>query len=202
MSFQSYFKEIERQYRLRLPQWMEDFEKTGNMKHDPYFIDWVIGFSPIESMVWNDIRGSGLPFYPQVPACGYFLDFACPMLKIAIECDGKDFHDKQKDAIRDSKLEADGWIVFRLTGSECNRLLPDPTSNEEYLEGADSYTISEWFNKTSHGVMYAIDQLFFKSDFSEFALENDGELYKTLHDHTSTPKTYFDRLDSILDSHD
>ena len=43
----------------------------------------------------------GLPFYPQYPIGKYFVDFADPVKKIVIECDGKKYHqDKEKDKRR------------------------------------------------------------------------------------------------------
>lgn len=89
---------------------------------DPYAWDegkgWV-WMTPIESAIWSDIRNTGIVMYPQYPACGFFLDFANPLVKVAIECDGREFHDRESDRRRDEKLEADGWRVFRLSGSEC-----------------------------------------------------------------------------------
>jgi very-short-patch-repair endonuclease len=48
-------------------------------------------------------------------------------LRIAVECDGHDFHEKTKaQAERDKKRDRDmqklGWMVFRFTGSELFRL--------------------------------------------------------------------------------
>ena len=64
----------------------------------------------------------------------YRLDFAYfhPMhhgkglVKIAIECDGHEFHEKTKeqakrDKERDRYLQSEGWIVARFTGSEIFR---------------------------------------------------------------------------------
>ena len=60
--------------------------------------------------------------YPQWPQCGFFLDFANPVARVAIECDGREFHDSVKDGRRDAILEAEGWTVYRLTGRDCLRL--------------------------------------------------------------------------------
>ena len=79
----------------------------------------MISMTPIENALWCDIRQAGLVMYPQWPACGFFLDFANPLVKVAIECDGKEFHDPAADMARDSILEASGWRVFRITGRDC-----------------------------------------------------------------------------------
>lgn len=62
------------------------------------------------------------------------LDFAilCRGLKspsiIDVECDGADFHDRQKDAERDTYLRSLGVHVFRATGSVIRRA-PEDISN-------------------------------------------------------------------------
>lgn len=89
---------------------------------DPNAIDWQQHFSPIERIVWGFIREEGLVMYPQHPCAGYFVDFGHPKARVAIECDGEMFHqDKAKDAARQAAIEAKGWTVYRLTGSQCAR---------------------------------------------------------------------------------
>ena len=85
---------------------------------DPYSIKgWMEILTPIEKNVWQDIRQIGLPFYPQYPVGKYFVDFADPVKKIVIECDGKKFHqDKVKDKKRQKKIENMGWEVIRIEG--------------------------------------------------------------------------------------
>jgi len=58
--------------------------------------------------------------YPQWPVGRFFVDFANPVAKVAIECDGKAFHDVERDAKRQGEIEAMGWAVYRFTGRECN----------------------------------------------------------------------------------
>lgn len=52
----------------------------------------------------------------------YWLDFAFPKLKIAIECDGDYFHKFRKSKLRDKRkemwLKEQGWRVVRLTEDE------------------------------------------------------------------------------------
>lgn len=81
-----------------------------------------IRMTPIESWLWADIREANVVMYPQYPVGGVFVDFGNPMAKVAIECDGRDYHqDKAKDKARDDRLAAMGWTVYRLTGSECRQ---------------------------------------------------------------------------------
>ena len=87
---------------------------------DPYEVRWSEVFTPIEMAIWHEIRRAGLVFYPQLPVGAAFVDFGNPFHKIAIECDGKDYHlDKLKDKRRDEMLARRGWQVFRITGADC-----------------------------------------------------------------------------------
>ncbi len=85
--------------------------------YSPYFLDWGLIFTPIEHDAWHYIRFYGLSMYPQFPVGRYFVDFGDPALRLAIECDGAAFHDKEKDAARDADMLEMGWKVFRFTGS-------------------------------------------------------------------------------------
>lgn len=92
---------------------------------DPYEWDMgqgIIHFTPIEYAMWCDIRCVGITMYPQWPECGYFLDFANPVAKVAIECDGREFHDPKKDAERDEVLARHGWKVYRISGRDCKKV--------------------------------------------------------------------------------
>jgi len=86
-----------------------------------YSWDEVVGLmTPIEDALWQDIRSANAIFYPQWPVAGVFLDFANPAAKVAIECDGKEFHkDKAKDEARDKRLVALGWTIYRFPGWLC-----------------------------------------------------------------------------------
>lgn len=116
-------------------RWHYDLAMPEIMDADPwvYGIDpyaWeepfgMVNMTPIERLVWADIRQTGMVMYPQFPVLGFFLDFANPVAKVAIECDGKEFHDPQKDEARDAKLRDIGWTVYRLTGSEIVKEYPD-----------------------------------------------------------------------------
>ena len=96
-------------------------ESSNEWGIDPY--GWTgaeINLTPIESWLWHDIRAVDLVLYPQYPVGGFFVDFANPKAKVAIECDGAEFHkDKDKDAMRDAKLRQLGWSVYRISGKAC-----------------------------------------------------------------------------------
>lgn len=87
----------------------------------------AIYFTQIERWLWHDIRECGAVLYPQYPVGRFFVDFANPVAKVAIECDGADFHDAEKDAARDKELRSMGWIVYRISGKDCRTGVDDDT---------------------------------------------------------------------------
>lgn len=88
---------------------------------DPYEWDTgIIFMTPIEAWFWADIRANDAVLYPQYPVLDFFVDFANPRAKVAIECDGAAYHtDKVKDEERDKRLADAGWAVYRISGSNC-----------------------------------------------------------------------------------
>jgi hypothetical protein len=83
--------------------------------------DGGLWLSPIERGLWHDARGLDLVLYPQWPVAGFFVDFANPVARVAIECDGKAFHDPARDWPRQKAIEAKGWAVYRFPGWMCNQ---------------------------------------------------------------------------------
>lgn len=136
--------------------------------YDPYLVDWIRVFTPIELDAWDTIRGRALPFYPQYPLDGIILDFADPDKKIAIECDGKDWHDKDKDRARDEKLFSKGWVVYRVTGRECRKAIDDPSELRELLingtinEREHEARYIDWLMNTSEGVITSIATIYYE----------------------------------------
>jgi very-short-patch-repair endonuclease len=176
------FLAIRKAYKKVMPQWLDEYEKTGEMRHDPYFMDWV--FTPIEQAVWSDIRTIGIPFYPQVPVLNYFLDFANPFLKIGIECDGKAWHDHDLDKARDARLAAAGWTIFRIEGHECKRVV-EPWS--EIADEQDDSLVYQFFLTTSEGILSAIKQTYFMDEPSPYLDKYRYYIDSTLFEHRSTP---------------
>lgn len=80
----------------------------------------LVRMTPIENWFWQDIRQANAVLYPQYPVAGCFLDFANPVAKVGIECDGYAYHlDKEKDRQRDARLGRLGWTIYRITGADC-----------------------------------------------------------------------------------
>lgn len=55
----------------------------------------------------------------------YRIDIAFPHIRLAVECDGKDFHTTPAQIVRDQKrdkyLSDLGWMILRFTGSRIHR---------------------------------------------------------------------------------
>jgi very-short-patch-repair endonuclease len=179
------FKEIKEAWDSKWPEFLKTYQETGNMSNDPYFF--IVEFTPIEEAMWQDLRGSGMPFYPQFPVLKYFIDFACPFLKIAVECDGKQWHSREKDEKRELELAWEGWTIFRVTGAECNKIMDCPWELEE---DDDPYKIWDWFMHTSTGVAYAINQVYFVKNHSQFARDHIDLCYQTLDMHQPKNAAY------------
>jgi very-short-patch-repair endonuclease len=123
-------------HNYRIKQAMVDAGHESWLRGDPYAIaDWSSIFTPIEDALWVDIRCAGIAMWPQFPVGRYFVDFGNPAARIAIECDGKAFHDVEKDAARDADLNRLGWTVLRIPGWRCKKEAPafdfDMTDEEE-----------------------------------------------------------------------
>ena len=69
-------------YRLAAPQIIEAGPREWGI--DPYEVDWISVFTPIELALWHDIRAADLVMYPQYPIAGYFVDFANPAAKVCV----------------------------------------------------------------------------------------------------------------------
>lgn len=68
----------------------------------------------------------GVEYVFQYPILRYNVDFAIPELMIAIECDGEQWHqDKEKEQIRQERIEHEGWTVLHYTGAKINQCLPE-----------------------------------------------------------------------------
>lgn len=120
------FKNIRDIYEIMMPNILDSYPYI-----DTHFYPFFENMSPIEKLLWYDIKDYGLPLYPQFPIGRYFVDFGDPVKKIAIEADGREFHkDIQKDTDRQLKIESEGWKVYRITGSEIH----NDESSESFIK--------------------------------------------------------------------
>lgn len=141
-------------------------KKKPGLWYDSYPFDWVSVFTPIEMDAWCLIRGKGgMVLYPQYPVLNYRLDFGNPALKIGFECDGKDFHDINRDYDRDQRLWEAGWRIFRCTGSELHRTMEYP-EYDEYDDNWEKHLadLCAYYHTTAEGVLDAIRAYYFRPD--------------------------------------
>jgi hypothetical protein len=113
---------------------------------DPYAWDHDAGIqlTPIEYALWCDIRAVGVVLYPQYPVGGYFVDFANPVARVAIECDGARWHtNPHRDADRQAEIEANGWAVYRIGGAACkvDEIRECPETGFNRFVGSPGYSL-------------------------------------------------------------
>ncbi len=86
--------------------------------HTPAGSVWM---SPIESRLYEAMLREGLAPIAQFCVHGYYVDFAFPGVRLAVEADGAAYHDgdvrHQRDGKRDWILGRYGWKVLRFHGS-------------------------------------------------------------------------------------
>lgn len=80
--------------------------------------------SYIEERLYNALKKNGFNPIPQVKCGPYRIDLALYEYKLAIECDGKEWHStpeqKRHDARKNNYLKKNGWKVCRLSGKTIN----------------------------------------------------------------------------------
>ena len=78
----------------------------------------------VEKRLWNRLRArqlDGHKFRRQHYVAGYYLDFACEELMVAVELDGGQHNEdgaKQRDEVRTARLQQSGWRVLRFWNNE------------------------------------------------------------------------------------
>lgn len=77
--------------------------------------------TPIEVRLLSAMRDRSLTPNVQFGIGRYRVDFAFPGHRLAVEADGRAWHDAERDASRDAHLETLGWKTLRFTGSEIFR---------------------------------------------------------------------------------
>jgi very-short-patch-repair endonuclease len=76
--------------------------------------------SPIEVKLYEAMLLQGLSPAPQYRIDAYYVDFAFPDIRLAVEADGAAYHSeerKERDRRRDGFLRSRGWAVMRFHGT-------------------------------------------------------------------------------------
>jgi very-short-patch-repair endonuclease len=74
-----------------------------------------------ETVLWNRIRNrqiDGHKFVRQRPISGYICDFVCRERLLIIEVDGGQHNESAADAIRDRRLNEEGYKVIRFWNND------------------------------------------------------------------------------------
>ena len=77
--------------------------------------------TPIEEMLLAALRERGLTPTVQYGVHGFRVDFAFPGHQLAVEADGRAWHDATRDQYRDRRLRTRGWETLRYSGSQIYR---------------------------------------------------------------------------------
>lgn len=155
-----------------------------------YISDWNPIMSPIEVKTWMAIRAYGkIPLYPQYPIGKYFADFANPVLRVALECDGALYHtDKEKDNRRDLDLfKEHGYSVYRVPGSDCSKV---PKDGFYYVSDCDNQIhktniLSEYYSDTIEGLLESMAFYYLKIHPFNRGVDEIGMMLDCLNDRVS-----------------
>ncbi|WP_262890238.1 DUF559 domain-containing protein [Pontibacter cellulosilyticus] len=108
----------------------------------------------LDSELWLTSLSSVSPF-------NYFIDFANPYLRIGLELDGEQFHEPEKDKLRDQMLADFGWKIFRIKGKECYKEFKTLSDLDEEDESSKYREIQNWLCNTCDGVIKSIETIYF-----------------------------------------
>lgn len=77
-------------------------------------------YTPIELILRDELVERNIRFEPQVKLGRFYTDFLVTVnnRKVIVECDGRDYHNAEKDRERDKELSLEGYQILRFTGSE------------------------------------------------------------------------------------
>lgn len=190
-------------YLTNLNEILKTYKESKHLWFISYPTDWTNHFTKIEYQAWCTIREIGrIVLYPQFPVENYFLDFGNPGLKIGLELDGKDFHNKEKDTKRDKVLKEFGWTIYRISGKEMFRTnyktLSELNFNDYDFPDIQKH-LSYWLLETGDGVIQAIKEIYFEEQIDWEYIEDDE--YYDNEDYFRLQKEYIKLCHESLDLH-
>lgn len=80
-------------------------------------LDGLPPMTPIEELLLEELRAAGLSPRVQYDIPPFRVDFAFEDVNLAVEADGREWHDSDRDRSRDEKLEELGWHVMHFSGA-------------------------------------------------------------------------------------
>jgi DNA helicase-2/ATP-dependent DNA helicase PcrA len=105
-------------------------------------------YTPIEKIFKDKLIERNISFKPQVRVGRFYVDFMVEVnnSKVIVECDGKGYHDPDRDKERDKELSREGYRIFRFSGSrlykDCDGCLNEILKNTDCVSNK-TYPLEE-----------------------------------------------------------
>lgn len=108
--------------RKQIAESIKKLQKENPKIHPNYILAQKGHVTKIEKLVKDELTRKELVFEIQYRVLSYWVDFAFPEIKLAVECDGERWHSTEeqilKDKKRDERLKSVGWTVLRFKDKE------------------------------------------------------------------------------------
>lgn len=108
--------------RRQIAESIKKLQKENPKIHPNYILAQKGHITEIEKLIRDELIKRGLAFETQYRVLGYWIDFAFPDVKLAVECDGGRWHSTKEQIFRDTKkderLRNIGWTILRFKGKE------------------------------------------------------------------------------------
>lgn len=108
--------------RKRIAESIRKLQKENPKIHPNYILAQKGHVTAIEKLIKEELTRRKLKFEIQHRVLSYWIDFAFPNIKLAVECDGERWHSTEEQILRDKKrderLKNVGWTVLRFKDKE------------------------------------------------------------------------------------
>lgn len=123
--------------RKKIAESVKKLQKENPKIHPNYIMSQKGHITQIEKLIKDELIRKKMHFKFQYMILNYWLDFAFPEIKLAIECDGERWHSTKeqisKDFNRDKQLCKHGWNVLRFNEHQILRNLKGCIQNIQYM---------------------------------------------------------------------
>lgn len=103
--------------RKKIAESIKKLQKENPKIHPNYILAQKGHTTQIEKLIKDELIRRRLKFETQYRVLNYWVDFAFPNIKLAVECDGGRWHSTEEQILKDKKrdkiLTNMGWIVLR-----------------------------------------------------------------------------------------
>ncbi len=108
--------------RKQIAESIRKLQKENPKIHPNYILAQKGHVTAIEKLIKEELTRRKLKFEIQHRVLSYWIDFAFPNIKLAVECDGERWHSTEEQILRDKKrderLKNVGWTVLRFKDKE------------------------------------------------------------------------------------